>query len=93
MVIAKQISTIEKVFYKSIEEYSEINEYTSIRGRLTHQAIADLNLLRTLEKKIGRERVVELIDSSVGYVISFDNYPREKEFLPALRERIIDLLK
>ena len=67
--------------------------YTSIRGRLTHQAISDLNLLRTLEKKIGREKVVELIDSSVGYVISFDNYPREKEFLPALRERIIDLLK
>ena len=66
--------------------------YTSVRGRLTHEAIADLNLLRTLEKKIGRESVIELIDGSVGYTPTFDKFPREKEFLLNLRERVIDLI-
>lgn len=67
--------------------------YTSIRGRLTHQAISDLNLLRTLEKKIGRDAVVELIDGMAGFTPTFDKFPRGKEYILTLREKALDLIK
>ena len=67
--------------------------YTSIRGRLTHDAISDLDLLRTAEKKIGRDAVVELVDKLAGAPLTFECYPKNKEFFFALREELLNIVK
>ena len=72
---------------------SKNGAYTSIRGRLTHAAISDLDLLRTAEKKIGRESVIELIDDLAGSPLTFEHYPKDNEFFFNLRERLIEILE
>lgn len=68
---------------------SKVGAYPSIRGKVTYDAIGDLNLCRTLEKHIGREAVVALIDSMAGGDVRFDDYPRDSAYLPTLREKLI----
>ena len=63
--------------------------YPSIRGKVLYDAIGDINLCRTLEKYIGREAVVKIIDEMAGGDVRFDDYPRNSAYLPALRERLI----
>ena len=63
--------------------------YPSIRGKITYEAIGDVNLCRTLEKYIGREAVVKLIDELAGGDVRFNDYPRDSAYLPTLREKMI----
>lgn len=44
----------------------------------------------TLEKYIGREAVVKMIDEAAGYDVRFDKYPKGKEFIEELRARMIE---
>ena len=67
--------------------------YPSIRGKVTYEAICDLNLCRTLEKRIGREAVVKMIDEIAGFDVRFDEYPLDAEYLPKLRKAIIEKIK
>ena len=67
--------------------------YPSIRGKITYEAIGDLNLCRTLEKHIGREAVVALIDSTAGGDVRFDDYPRDASYLPTLRDALLSRLE
>lgn len=67
--------------------------YPSIRGEVTYEAIQDMNICFALEKQIGREQVVQLIDKAAERNLRFDDYPRNKEFLENLREKMIELLK
>ena len=71
---------------------SKNGAYTSIRGRLTHDAISGLNLLRTAEKKIGYEAVTQIIDEVALSPLTFENYPKDKEFFFALRERLLNIV-
>ena len=68
---------------------SKTGAYPSIRGKITYEAIGDLNLCRTLEKYIGREAVVKMIDDVAGGDVRFDDYPRDSAYLPALREAML----
>lgn len=68
---------------------SKTGAYPSIRGKVTYEAIGDLNLCRTLEKYIGREAVVKMIDETAGGDVRFDDYPRDSAYLPTLREKMI----
>lgn len=63
--------------------------YPSVRGKITFEAIGDLNLCRTLEKHIGREAVVKMIDETAGGDVRFDDYPRDSAYLPTLREKML----
>ena len=67
--------------------------YPSIRGKVTYEAICDLNLCRTLEKRIGREAVVKMIDEIAGFDVRFDEYPLDGAYLPTLRESIVAKLR
>lgn len=64
----------------------------SLRLEVFYDAIQDLNALRALEKKIGRERVIELIDSGLHDKIRFDSFPHDDRWLLGLREIINRLL-
>lgn len=68
---------------------SKTGAYPSIRGKITYAAIGDLNLCRTLEKYIGREAVVKMIDDVAGGDVRFDDYPRDSAYLPALRDAML----
>ena len=60
-----------------------------MRGKVLFEAIGDINLCRTLEKYIGREAVIKLIDDTAGGNVRFDDYPRDSSYLPTLRDRLL----
>lgn len=64
-----------------------------IRGKVTREAIEDMNICRTLEQYIGREAVVKMIDDEAGMDVRFDNYPVDKEYLPRLTDKMIEIIK
>ena len=67
--------------------------YPSIRGKVTYEAIGDLDLCRTLEDYIGRDEVVKMIDKFADMDVRFDSYPLDSNFLPKLRAAMIEKIK
>lgn len=66
--------------------------HPSVRGEVLYDATQDMNLCFAVEKVIGREKVVELIDKTAGFDLRFDDYPRNKEYLLELREMLMQKL-
>lgn len=61
----------------------------SIRGEVQDDAFLDLQALRTLEARAGRQYVIGLIHELAGMEeITFKHYPRQARFLLELRERV-----
>ncbi len=60
----------------------------SLRHELFYEAIQDLNAMRALEKKIGRDAVIALIHEGLNYRISMTDYPRSTDWVQQLREKI-----
>lgn len=67
--------------------------YNSIRGKVFYAAIEDMNVCRTLEKYIGRDEVIKLIDSEAGGELRFDKYPIDNGYLLSLREKMENIIK
>ena len=67
--------------------------YPSVRGKVTYEAIGDIDLCRTLEEYIGRDEVIKLIDNVAGMDVRFDCYPLDSDFLPNLRATVIKKIK
>ena len=67
--------------------------YPSVRGKVTYEAISDMDLCRTLEEYIGRDEVIKLIDNVAKMEVRFDSYPLDAEYLPKLRKTIIEKIK
>ena len=65
----------------------------SIRGKVTYEAIGDMNLCRTLEQYIGRDAVVKMIDDEAGMDVSFEEYPKDNYYILNLRDKMIEKLK
>lgn len=65
----------------------------SIRGMIFYEGLQDRMLLKLLEEKIGRKKVINLINKSAQQKIDFKNYPHNGNFIINLRENIINLLK
>ena len=63
--------------------------YTSIRGQVTYEAIQDMDICFTLEKYIGKEAVVKMMDEEAGFEMRFDQYPKSIDFIEDLRARMI----
>ena len=63
--------------------------YPSIRGEITFEAVQDMDICFALEKIIGREAVVDMIDTAAKGKLRFDDYPRSKEFIENLSEQMI----
>ena len=60
----------------------------SLRQKVFKEAIDDMRLLSLLEKKIGRDAVIKIIDSTAGMDITFKQYPKDEEFFVRLSDRI-----
>ena len=63
----------------------------SIRSMVFSHAVYDLRALCLLEEKIGRDRVIELIDSEKP--VTFNDYPRSDSYLETLRNEVNRLLE
>lgn len=72
---------------------SKNGAYPSIRALVFKEAIEDIQLCKTLEKYIGKEKVVELIDKEAGIDLNFKEYPRNSEFLPNLADKMRQMIK
>lgn len=64
----------------------------STRAMVFREALQDIELCRLLEKKIGKEKVVELIESEAGMKITFCDYPHNNQYIPSVTSKIKQLL-
>ncbi|MDD3571611.1 MAG: DUF4091 domain-containing protein [Eubacteriales bacterium] len=60
----------------------------SIRMMHFLQALQDLRALEALEKKAGRDRVLEIIHYGLAYPLSLTEYPSDEAWLLGLRHRV-----
>ena len=60
----------------------------SLRFEVFFDAIQDYTALKTLESKLGREKVLEIIAEFLGENLSFTEYPHDENALLELREKI-----
>ncbi|MBQ2968496.1 MAG: DUF4091 domain-containing protein, partial [Clostridia bacterium] len=72
---------------------SKTGAYNSIRGEVTYQAMQDIRICDALAQKIGKEKVVEMIDKAAKRDLRFDDYPICNKFLEDLQQQMIELLK
>ena len=56
---------------------------------MTYEAVQDMNICFALEGVIGRDKVVQMIDEAAGGNLRFDAYPKNNEFIEALRQQMI----
>ena len=67
--------------------------YPSIRGKVTAEAIGDMDLCRTVEEYVGRDAVVRIIDRLAGAPLEFENFPKSDDYIFAVRKKLISVLK
>lgn len=60
----------------------------SMRALVFKDALQDIELLKLLEKYIGKEEVIKLIEEEAGMEITFTQYPRNNQFIINLTEKI-----
>ncbi len=65
----------------------------SLRALVFREAIEDISLCRALEEYIGREKVVELIDSEAGMNVTFSQYPRNNDYILNLTDKMKRMIK
>ena len=65
----------------------------SLRAVVFKEALCDFELCRLLERHIGHDGVVRLIEEEAGMEITFSEYPRNTEFIPAVTQKMKKLLR
>lgn len=65
----------------------------SLRAVIFREALADIEICRTLEGIIGRDAVIQMIDREAGMELTFRQYPRCREFIPALMEKMEQMIR
>lgn len=64
----------------------------SIRTVVFYEGLQDRMLLKMLERKLGREKVLSLVTELAGGQITFDSYPKNNKFLINLHDTILEML-
>lgn len=64
----------------------------SLRLKVLYDGFEDLRALKLLEKKIGKEKVLEFIDKDLFKPLTFMEYPHENDWLLETREKINHML-
>ncbi len=67
--------------------------YASIRLKVFYDGFEDMMALKLLESKIGRDKVLELIDKDLFKPLTFMEYPHENDWLLEFRENINRMIK
>lgn len=65
----------------------------SLRAIVFKEALEDIQVCTKLEKIIGRDKVIAMIDDAAGMNVTFENYPRNSEFIPNLMEKMLKIIK
>lgn len=65
----------------------------SSRALVFFEALQDSAVCKLLEKYVGREEVIRIMEEEAGMEITFVNYPKNADFLPRLRHRIAEEIK
>ncbi len=65
----------------------------SLRLKVFYDAFQDLFALKALEKKIGREKVIEILEKDLDKPLTFKEYPRDDNWLLSIREKINHMIK
>ncbi len=65
----------------------------SLRLKVFYDAIQDFSAMKLLESKIGREKVIEIIEKEAGTSITMKNYPHGNDFVLTTRELINKAIK
>ena len=65
----------------------------SLRIIVFHEALQDMKAMKLAEKFVGKEKIVELIDSKIGEPVTFDVCAKSDEALLSLREEINKIIK
>lgn len=71
---------------------SKDGAHTSLRGEITYQAMQDIRICNALAQKIGKDKVIELIDELAGCDLRFDQYPICNELYEKLHDKACELL-
>ncbi len=71
---------------------SENGAYSSLRGKVLFDAITDIRICQTLERYIGKDAVIKLIDDMAGFDVRFDDYPRDKRYIINLHNKMVELI-
>ncbi len=61
----------------------------SLRALVFYEALQDISVCSLLEKYIGKDKVIEIIDDEANMDITFKQYPRNSLYLPNLRQRLV----
>ena len=69
------------------------NVYPSLRAVVFKDALADIEVCRTLESYIGKEAVVAMIDEAAGRPLTFSDYPRNSDYIPNLVEAMLQKIR
>lgn len=72
---------------------SKDGAYSSMRAKVMYDAISDLRLCKTLEKYIGRDAVVRMIDEYAQGELTFDKYPTGNQYIETLNEKMKEIIK
>ena len=65
----------------------------STRALVFYEGLQDFAVCRLLEEFIGKDEVVQIIEDEAKMEITFWDYPRNADFLPNIRRRIITEIK
>ncbi|MBE6651351.1 MAG: DUF4091 domain-containing protein [Ruminococcaceae bacterium] len=65
----------------------------SLRAIIFKEALEDIQVCRRLEKLIGRDKVIAMIDDAAGMNVTFADYPRNSDYIPNLMEKMIKIIK
>ena len=66
---------------------------TSLHYEVFNEALQDLRLLQTLEKKIGRDEVMKIVNAGLERPLAMTDYPHSADWLLDLHARILTAFK
>lgn len=64
----------------------------TLRLMVVKEAFNDISALKLLEKSIGRDAVLEIIEGDLEEPLTFKNFPQSEEYLLSLRHRINSMI-
>ena len=67
--------------------------YLSMRALVFKDAMKDIQVCRTLEKFIGKDEVIKVIDNEAEMDVTFFEYPRNSHFIPHLLDKMRLMIK
>ncbi len=65
----------------------------SLRLKVFYDGLQDLAALKALESRIGREKVIEILEKDLEKPLSFRDYPRDDNWLLSIRDKINQMIK